>query len=153
CLLILPCSAQRWESLPAVATARKLPNGIELTAGKAKITVTAISNSVVRVRVSQNGVFPKDTSWAVLPESFAAASAARVHDTANPAEVALNDGRVRISKNALHLTFLNAAGNVINEDDPGAAISFAGTSFRVTKRMPEDESYFGLGDKTSLNLR
>src|SRR5262249_14397927 len=150
CLLILPCSAQRWESLPAVAAARKLPNGIELTAGKAKITVTAISDSVVRVRVAQNGVFPKHTSWAVPPEASSAAPAGQVNDTANAAEVVLHDGRVRISKNPLHLIFLNAAGNIINEDEPGAAISFAGTSFRVTKKMPEDENYFGLGDKTSL---
>jgi alpha-glucosidase len=153
CLLILPCSAQRWESLPGVAAARKLPNGIELGAGKAKIIITAISDSVVRVRVSQNGVFFKDTSWAVLPDMSSAAPAAQVNNTANTAEVVLHDGRVRISKNPLQLTFLNAAGTVINEDDPEAAISFAGTSFRVTKKMPEDENYFGLGDKTSLNLR
>src|SRR5262249_22596348 len=153
CLLILPLSAQRWESLPAVAAARKLPNGIELGAGKAKIIVTAISDSVVRVRVSQNGFFPKDTSWAVLPHASSTASAAQVNDTANTAEVVLHDGRVRISKNPLQLTFLNGAGTIINEDDSGAAISFAGTSFRVTKKMPEDENYFGLGDKTSLNLR
>src|SRR5438874_42786 len=151
-LVILDCAAQRWESLPAVTSAQKLPTGIELTAGKAKIVVTAISNSVIRVRVGQNSSFSKDTSWAVLPDATAAPNV-RIDDAAGSAEVILPGGRVRITKRPLHLTFLNSTGAVINEDDPAAAMSFAGTSFRVTKKMPEDENYFGLGDKTSLNLR
>src|SRR5262249_35518943 len=112
----------------------------------------AVSSSVVRIRVAQNGSFPKDTSWAILPEATAVPSV-QINDAAGSAEVVLPDGRVRITKNPPHLTFLNSAGAVINEDDPAAAMSFAGTSFRVTKKMPEDENYFGLGDKTSLNLR
>src|SRR5437764_11343063 len=32
-------------------------------------------------------------------------------------------------------------------------MAFDGGSFRVTRKMPEKELYFGLGDKTSLNLR
>jgi alpha-glucosidase len=151
-LLTLPCSAQRWESLGAVSSAQKLPNGIELTAGKAKIAVTAISSSVLRIHVAQNGSFPKDTSWAVLSDATAAPTA-QINDVPGSAEIIIPGGRVRINKNPIHLTFLNSAGAVINEDDPAAAMSFSGTSFRVTKRMPEDENYFGLGDKTALNLR
>src|SRR5215813_356920 len=151
--LSAPCSAQNWESLGRVTLTRKLPNGIELTTGKAKIAVTAMNDSVVRIRVAQNGVFPKDTSWAVMQDASSAAPAVQISEDGNIAEVHIRSGRVHIFKNPLRLTFLNGAGTVINEDDPGAAITFAGTSFRVTKRMPEDENYFGLGDKTSLNLR
>jgi alpha-glucosidase len=32
-------------------------------------------------------------------------------------------------------------------------MSFKGDAFRVTRKMPEDEMYSGLGDKTDLNLR
>src|SRR5215469_4585028 len=148
-----PSSAQNWESLGRVTSTRKLPNGIELTAGKAKIAVTAINDAVVRIRVSQNGVLPKDTSWAVMQDASSTAPAAQTTEDANTAEVDIKGGRVRIFKNPLRLAFLDPAGAVINEDDPTGAISFAGTAFRVTKKMPEDENYFGLGDKTSLNLR
>lgn len=146
-------SAQNWESLGRVTATRKLPNGIELTLGKAKIAVTAINDSVVRVRVSQNGVFPKDTSWAVMQDESSAAPAVQISEDANTAKMDIKGGRVRIFKSPFHFAFLDTAGSVINEDDPTGAISFAGASFRVTKKMPEDESYFGLGDKTSLNLR
>ena len=152
CILTLPCAAQHWESLPAVTSARKLPSGIELTAGKARIAVIAVNNSVIRIRVAQNGSFPSDRSWAVLPEATATPNV-QINDAPGSAEVALPGGRVRITKNPVHLTFLNSGGAVINEDDAAAAISFAGSSFRVMKKMPEDENYFGLGDKTSLNLR
>jgi alpha-glucosidase len=152
-ILIAPCSAQRWESLGRVTSTQKLRNGIALTAGRAKIAVTAVSDSVVRVRVAADGVFPKDTSWAVLPDKSSATPTAQVNDAADTVEIVLHDGRVRITKNPIHVSFLDSAGAIINEDDPVAGMSFAGASFRVTKKMPDDESYFGLGDKTSLNLR
>jgi alpha-glucosidase len=152
-ILIASCSAQRWESPGRVTSTQKLRNGIELTAGRAKIAVTAVSDSVVRVRVAADGVFPKDTSWAVLPDKSSATPTAQVNDAADTAEIVLHDGRIRITKNPIHVSFLDSAGAIINEDDPVAGMSFAGASFRVTKKMPEDESYFGLGDKTSLNLR
>jgi alpha-glucosidase len=153
CSACLVCSAENWESLGRVTATRRLTNGIELTVGKAKVAVTAINDSVVRIRVVQNGVFPKDTSWGVLQDTSSRPPGVQVSEDANTAEVTTKGGRVRVSKNPFRLAFLDAAGAVVNEDDAVAAMSFAGTAFRVTKKMPEDESYFGLGDKTSLNLR
>src|SRR5256885_9437786 len=104
--VFVPCSAQPWESLGRVTATRRLPNGIELTAGKAKIAVTAVNDSVVRVRVAPTGTFPKDTSWAVLPDGLSATPAVQISDNADAAEVGLRSGRVRIAKNPLRLSFL-----------------------------------------------
>src|SRR5690349_24432794 len=83
----LLCSAETWESLGRVTSTRRLPNGIELTAGKAKVAVTGINDSVVRIRVTQNGVFPKDASWAVLEEAVSKAPAVQITEDANTADI------------------------------------------------------------------
>ena len=149
----LPCSGESWEALGKVTSTRSIPNGIEMTAGRARIAVTAINDSVVRVRVAPSGIFPKDMSWAVLQGTSSAAPAVQVSEDGNAVDIGIHAGRVRISKNPIHLMFRDAAGTVINEDDPVTALSFKDPSFRITKKMPENENYFGLGDKTSLNLR
>jgi hypothetical protein len=38
---------------------------VELTAGSAKVLITAFRDRVLRVRLAPNGNFPKEFSWAV----------------------------------------------------------------------------------------
>src|SRR5689334_21557556 len=53
-------------SVPASAQAPKaLPNGLEASNGTATLRVTALSDSILRVRVARGGAFPEDASWAV----------------------------------------------------------------------------------------
>src|SRR5271170_2638844 len=58
--------AQGWQHLGDVKKTEKLPDGVELTAGPAKVRVTAVSDGIFRVRVAPNGIFPKDFSWAII---------------------------------------------------------------------------------------
>src|ERR1700752_3127336 len=58
--------AQGWQHIGSVQKVEKLPDGVELTAGKAKVRVTAFREGVFRVRVAPSGAFPKDFSWAVI---------------------------------------------------------------------------------------
>ncbi len=141
-----------WRSLGAVTSVANLPNGVELTAGESHIRVTAIDASTVRVRVSASGTFPKDLSWALDPAYRPQTPAVHVTDATGAVTLDLSSAHVRINKSPLRIAFLDAQNNVINEDSE--PMSFDGTSFRVTKQMPPDESelYFGLGDKTSLTL-
>src|SRR5215475_7205208 len=60
--------AQGWQHVGGVQKVDKLPDGVELTAGKAKVRVTVFRDGIFRVRVSPTGVFPKDFSWAVIEE-------------------------------------------------------------------------------------
>ncbi len=59
-------SAQGWQHLGSVQSVEKLKDGVELTAGTAKVRVTVFRESVFRVRVAPSGTFPKDFSWAVI---------------------------------------------------------------------------------------
>ncbi len=75
-------SDQPWQSIGSVTQVRKLPNGVELTAGKSAVRVVAVSDSVVRVRVAQNGSFPDDHSWAILLDSLPKPPTVKVVDSA-----------------------------------------------------------------------
>ncbi|HEX6467129.1 MAG TPA: glycoside hydrolase family 31 protein [Terriglobales bacterium] len=131
----------------------KLPNGVELKAGAATVRVTAVADSVARVRVAPNGPFVKDASWAVAPSAELKTPAVQSSENADSVEITLPAGHIRILKNPLRVIFLGPHGEVLSEDDERSPMAFDGGAFRVTKKMPEDELYFGLGDKTTLNLR
>src|SRR5215472_18349714 len=61
--------AQGWQHIGKVERVEVFKDGIqdgaELTAGKAKVRITRVSNGIMRVRVAPNGHFPKDFSWAL----------------------------------------------------------------------------------------
>src|SRR5260370_2516047 len=63
--------AQGWQHIGKVQRVEKMKDGVELTAGAAKVRITAFRDGIFRVRVAPDGNFPKDFSWAVIesPES------------------------------------------------------------------------------------
>jgi alpha-glucosidase len=148
----LKAGGQSWTSPGDVSQVSRIPGGVEVKAGQATVRVTAVGDSVIRVRASRDGHFGPNQSWAVTsaPSSKAAPT---ITETPALLEIGLPAGRVRIVKSPLHLVFLDTSGQVLAEDDEHDALSFNGSAFRVTRKMPEDEMYSGLGDKTSLNLR
>ena len=54
---------------------------------------------------------------------------------------------VIVKKTPLLITFADSAGNVLLADEPSLPMAWDGTYIHVWKRMPSEESYFGLGDK------
>lgn len=139
-------ASSAWQSAGNVSAVKSLPDGVELVAGTLRVRVVALSSKVIRVRYA-NADFPADHSFAVLPNVFPQPPKVQVQQTANEVSVSTGVVEVKISKSPLRLMFLDAAGKVISEDQPGYRVSFNGAAFRVWKAMPEDEHYFGLGDK------
>src|SRR5713101_7724538 len=58
--------AEGWQHIGKVQHIKKRKEGVELTAGTAKVRITAFREGVFRVRDAPNGTFPKDFSWAVI---------------------------------------------------------------------------------------
>src|SRR5215472_14256212 len=58
--------AQGWQHLGKVQHVEKLSDGIELTAGAAKVRITSFRPGVLRVRLAPQGSFAKDYSWAII---------------------------------------------------------------------------------------
>jgi alpha-glucosidase len=150
--LVVSCATAvafaQWQPIGNVTIVAPTPNGVEFQAGRARIRVTAISASVVRVRYAPDGSFPPDHSFAVLPDTGFIAPQVRFTDGPQSTEFATTDLRVRIRKSPFQVTFLNPVGGVILEDDPQRPALWDGKSFRLYKAMPSNEHYFGLGEKS-----
>jgi alpha-glucosidase len=133
--------------LDRVSSSRATPNGIEIRSGSALMQITALRDDVLRVRVGAVGQLPEDASWAVLPASRTAT--ATVTPESNSTIIGFKTAKlhVAIRKDPMELTVTDMQGHVITEDFPGRPIEYHGSSFRAYFKSPEDEHYFGLGDK------
>ena len=151
-ILLLPAAASaQWRTLDRVTAVKELPDGMELAAGEARIRVTAVGDDGARVIVAPNGNFSTEPSWAVV--NHPPTPRFVMHDALDAVTLDLPAGHVRVIKQPVRILFLDADNHIISEDDERAPMAFNGAEFRVTKKMPQDELYFGLGDKTTLNLR
>jgi len=151
CLLAssLPVLASEgWRPLGNVTAVKQLSQGVEVSAGAARIRLEAITPNIIRVLYAPTGSFPPNRSFAVVSDILRPAPRVSIQQSSD--FVTLNAGAVqaRIYRSPLHIAFLDENGNTISEDEANHPVSYNGTEFRVWKSMPEDEHYFGLGDKT-----
>jgi len=144
--------AQGWQHIGNVQKVEKLPDGVELTAGKAKVRVTAFRDGIFRVRVAPTGTFAKDFSWAVV--EAAQPPPVVISDLKDEVRMQSQTTLVRIRKSPLLIDFLRDVGDVLVEDDPNLPMAWEDGRVQVWKKMPEEEGYYGLGDKAGpMNRR
>jgi alpha-glucosidase len=121
-----------------------LQNGIEVRNASGSIRVTALTDSIIRVRMARGGRFGEDASWAVPAdvrrESVRVAPTARGFRTKSM--------ELRIDPSNLKLEALDLSGKVISAD--AGAVRANGREFELRKAMPLTEHYFGMGDKTGV---
>lgn len=127
-------------------TSEVLPNGIEVRHAGMVLVVVALRDDVLRVRLAK-GELPEDASWAVPAEIRRGGVAVSPESTPDAAGFHTKALRVRIERATLRLSTSDLQGNVLQEDADGWPVEFHADSFRVFKKMPADEHYFGLGDK------
>src|SRR6266513_2091424 len=144
--------AQGWQHLGKLQRVEKLKDGVELTAGAAKVRVTVFRDGVFRVRLAPNGAFPKDSSWALIqspePPAF--------NIEENPKEIRITAGNVvaTVQRSPLLINFSDVAGNVFLADEPSLPMAWNGRGVHAWKKMPLEENYYGLGDKAGpMNRR
>jgi alpha-glucosidase len=143
---------QGWQHLGKVQRVEKLKDGVELTAGAARVRVTVFRDGIFRVRMAPDGNFSKDFSWALIesPEP------PPVKIEENQKEIRIISGNViaSIQRAPLLINFSDAAGTVYLADEPDVPMAWNGKRVHIWKKMPADENYFGLGDKAGpMNRR
>jgi alpha-glucosidase len=138
-------SADGWKHIGAVQRVEKIPDGLELTAGRAKVRITAFRDGVIRVRVAPQGNFPKDSSWAVVEATEP--PSVKIEDSKTEVRMAAGSLKVVIQKSPLLVTFADTEGRVLLADEPTLPMAWDGQRVHIWKKMPADENYYGLGDK------
>jgi alpha-glucosidase len=149
-LLRLTPLAMLAAAAPQQATAQPAPaeaihargDGIEVREGPLLMRVTALSDTILRVRIAREGTLPEDSSWAV-PREVRTRSVA-VRPTADGFATASLQLHLQPG---LGLRIDDAAGRTIVADAAGA-VQLDGRGFAVRKLLPRTEHIFGLGDKT-----
>ncbi len=124
-----------------------IPGGVEVRHGAVLMRVTALTDSILRIRIALDGRLPEDASWAV----DAAIRAKHVNVTAASDGFATTALRVHVDPATAGLNVTNIEGRVISQDAVRPIMS-DGQGFTLAKRLPQEEHIFGLGDKTGGTL-
>lgn len=117
-----------------------IPSGTQVSANGLTIEITALRDDILRVREGKDGHMPEDSSWAVVPSSRTA-SIAVVQD---PHGFHTKDLRIAIDPD-LRITVSDLNGHILQQDSQ--PIRYDGSSFRIYKKLDQNEHLFGLGDK------
>jgi alpha-glucosidase len=144
--------ATGWEQLGNVDRVEELRNGVELSAGNARVQITFFRGDIVRVRVAPNGVFPKDFSWAIVqaPEP----PAVKIQNGKDEVRIASGAVVVVVKKSPLLINFEDGQGKTVLADEASLPMARDGQRIGIWKKMPTLENYYGLGDKAgTLNRR
>ena len=144
--------AQGWQHIGNVQHVEKLADGVELSAGTAKVRITAFRSGIFRVRLAPDGHFAKDFSWAVIePPDL---PTAEVEESNKELRLIAGDTVATVEKSPLLINFSDPSGNVLLADEPSLPMAWNGPRVHVWKKMPAEENYYGLGDKAGpMNRR
>jgi alpha-glucosidase len=134
-------------TVDAVTASQPLRDGVEVQAGSSTVRITALRDDIIRVRISAEGTLPEDASWAVLPAARSKSVDVRPVDDAAFVGFRTAALEVRVERKPLRIVIRDLSGNVISADAVGRPVTFQLGGFSVSKQMPADEHYFGLGDK------
>ena len=143
--------ASRFRPIGDVVFVEKTAHGVLLGVGEEKFRADVVRSDIVRLKISQAGVFDENPTFATCfrmpePPSF--------HVTENDANLAIDTGQIRlvISKRPFGLNAYRGDGSVIFEDhanDRGdRGYLHLNDCFVVNRRITAHDSIYGLGEKT-----
>jgi alpha-glucosidase len=145
-------TSQPGVTLEAVTGFKPRHDGIDIQtgaiqSGSASLSITALRDDILRVRIAPGNTLPEDASWAVL--SGPRGKSVDVQPLQDAASVGFRTAavEVRVERSPLRLVVRDLAGNIISADTVSRPTKFQAGGFAVYKTMPSDEHYFGLGDK------
>ena len=113
------------------------------------LTITALRDDIIRIRAAKGDMPPpEDASWAVSSVVRAKTVPLEVIEDENTYEFRTAKVIIKVDHKTLAVTVTDLAGHVVLADAAGTALNFDNGGFRLRKAMPQDEHFFGLGDKT-----
>ncbi|KGE16161.1 glycoside hydrolase family 31 protein [Sphingobacterium deserti] len=133
-------------------------NRFIFTDGKASVEIKVFSDEIIRVRLAPQGSFLDDFSYAIKKDLDIHPTSFSLEETADAYLLKTSLVVCRLQKADFRVAFEDVQGKVFNEDHKPMHweenVDYGGYYVYCTKTTPDDEVFFGLGDKSSnLNLR
>lgn len=131
---------------------RQDANRFIFTDGVAEVEVKVISNEIIRVRLAPGSVFLEEFSYALSNNTLPSPSFS-CKELEHSYRIETNSVACIIDKKTFLISFEDSHGLLINEDRIPMHweenIDYGGYYVYATKNCQENESFFGLGDKSS----
>lgn len=148
---ISPLATAQTIALNRVDSFVALQNGIKIDSGPGVLRILALRDGVVRITMSSTKELPEDASWAVLADSRRSSVSVTPEQDATSVGFDTRLLQVRVNRGNLAISIIDGDGRMIVKDAQPVEFKKDNKSgiigFRVWKIMPEDEHYFGLGEK------
>ena len=135
-----------WASPGAMPAPRRDGSTLVFRNGQAIVSVSALSPEVVRVRFSPTADFGRDHSYALAARTLSDPGA-RFDLQPGRSVIATRALTVTVRHDPFRITFADASGESLDEDDAVRGMASAGKAVRVWKRLREDEHVYGFGEK------
>jgi alpha-glucosidase len=145
-LFFLTSSISQWQSIGTIVNFEKTTGGIDLASTPAVIKISVIQPDIIRIRMSKDGVFAPDSSWAIITRGDHAEQFS-VEENTQSIILKTSMLSLEISKSPCRFTFYDAGGNLLNADEPTKGIAWAGSEVAVWKQIQPEELFFGFGEK------
>jgi len=145
-LILFDASIAQWSSIGNIEGLKKNNHGITLSVKPAIIEISILAPDVFRIRMSKDGYFLPDSSWAVIEKTLGDQTF-NVHETDKAVFIVTVKLTLKIKRSPCRFEFYDMQGSLINQDDPSKGMAWSGNEICVWKTMPADEYYFGLGEK------
>ena len=150
CLLLLCALASfaDWQSVGSLTASEPKTNQMTFSSRQATVIVTVLAPDLIRVRMVPGTTPAADysyavvkTDWPKVPVEFAGDKETRIIRTP--------ELEVRAHLSPFRLAFYDRNGKLIAKDADTRGMSWDGPCVRCWKWMPEDEHYYGLGEKST----
>jgi alpha-glucosidase len=141
-----PAAAGGWVTLGPMPAPTWDGKTLLFHGGQGTLAITPLSDDVIRVRFTTQPAFGRDHSYAVINRDLGAPGAKADIGSA-AATLTTPSLKVTVQYAPLRVSFANAAGEVLDADDPARGVSIAGSEFRVAKQLHDDEHVYGFGEK------
>ena len=138
-----------WKTIGDAQLVLNSDQQIVITCGDSEVQITPLANDMVHVRVVRSAGPKNPASWAAVKEKWDLPKHEFEQDQKS-ITITLKDMTVRITKSPLRISFLTPEGEVVNQDDSLKGMAWDGEQVRVWKTMPENELYYGFGEKTGM---
>ena len=110
------------------------------------LSIVAVSDDVIRIRFKSGGPFGRDHSYAVVSREANVVDP-KVEIGADSTTLTTASLKIFVQHAPLRISLATIVGESLDADDPNRGISICNGSFRVAKRLQEDDHIYGFGEK------
>src|ERR1019366_1191478 len=147
-LLIAPAGWADWQSVGSMTAAPPQGNQVTFSSRQATVVVTVLAPDLVRMRMVPGTSLPPDHSFAVVKADWPPVAVEFAGDKETRI-IRTPELEVRAHLSPFRLAFYDRNGKLISKDADTRGMSWEGPRVRCWKWMPEDEHYYGLGEKST----